>query len=138
MKAILVAGGRGPASSASQRGWSLTAKDLSCKSCRVLGLGVTAKVRTSHGRRPRRSYKRTVRDRKRRHARNQRRRRRRRGWPLLIFGFLLCLLVANYVLWDSGRSAEATAIASVDRPTSCETTATSGTRTNPSRRGAAL
>jgi beta-lactamase class A len=38
--------------------------------------------------------------------------------PLLIFGFLLCLLIANYVLWDSGRSAEATAIASVGRPTS--------------------
>jgi beta-lactamase class A len=35
---------------------------------------------------------------------------------LLIFGLLLCLLVANYVLWDSGRSANATAIASVDRP----------------------
>src|SRR5918994_4264885 len=70
-------------------------------------------------RRPRRSYKGTVRDRTRRHARNQgRRRRRRRGWPLLIFGFLLCLLVANYFLWDSERSAKTTAIASVDRPTS--------------------
>jgi len=68
---------------------------------------------------PRRSYKRTVRDRTRRHARNQRRRqRRRRGWPLLIFAYLLCLLVANYSLWDSERSAKITAIASVERPTS--------------------
>src|SRR5215212_5583961 len=68
--------------------------------------------------RPRRSYKRTVRDRTR-HARNQRRRRRRRrGWPLLIFGLLLCLLVADYFLWDSERSAMPPAIASVDRPTS--------------------
>src|ERR671912_1456982 len=71
--------------------------------------------------RPRRSYKRTVRDRTHRHARNQRRRqRRRRGWPLLIFGFLLCLLVANYFLSDSERSAKTTAIASVDRLTSAE------------------
>src|ERR671916_835757 len=69
-------------------------------------------------RRPRRAYRRTVRDRTRRHARNQRRRQRRRGWPLLIFGLLLCLLVANYFLWDSERSAKTTAIASVDRPTS--------------------
>ncbi|HYZ05095.1 MAG TPA: serine hydrolase [Rubrobacter sp.] len=68
--------------------------------------------------RPRRAYRRTVRDRTRRHARNQRRRQRRRGWPLLIFGLLLCLLVANYFLWDSERSAKTTAIASVDRPTS--------------------
>src|SRR5215210_3050962 len=72
-------------------------------------------------RRPRESYKRTVRDRTRRHARNQRRRqRRRRGWPLLIFGFLLCLLVANYFLRDTERSAETTAIASVDHPTSAK------------------
>src|SRR5215216_5256317 len=71
--------------------------------------------------RPRRSYKRTVRDRTRRHARNQRRRqRRRRGWPLLIFGLLLCLLVANYLLSDSERSAKTTAIASVDRLTSAK------------------
>src|ERR671913_457010 len=72
-------------------------------------------------RRPRRSYNGTVRDRTRRHARNQgRRRRRRRGWPLLIFGFLLCLLVADYFLWDSERSAMPPAIASVDRPTSAK------------------
>src|SRR5215212_5391039 len=72
-------------------------------------------------RRPRRSYKRTVRDRTRRRARNQRRRlRRRRGWPLLIFGLLLCLLVANYFLSDSERSAKATTIASVDRLTSAK------------------
>src|SRR5215204_7630056 len=71
--------------------------------------------------RPRRSYKRTVGDGTRRHARNQRRRqRRRRGWPLLIFGLLLCLLVANYLLSDSERSAKTTAIASVDRPTSAK------------------
>jgi beta-lactamase class A len=36
---------------------------------------------------------------------------------LLISGLLLCLFVAAYSLWDSGRSAEATAVASVDRPT---------------------
>src|SRR5215208_4656792 len=71
--------------------------------------------------RPRRSYKRTVGDGTRRHARNQRRRqRRRRGWPLLIFGLLLCLLVANYLLSDSERSAKTTAIASVDRLTSAK------------------
>src|SRR5829696_6439803 len=69
---------------------------------------------------PRRSYKRTVRDRTR-HARNQRRRRRRRrGWPLLIFGLLLCLLVANYLLSDSEPSAKTTAIGSVDRLTSAK------------------
>jgi beta-lactamase class A len=56
-----------------------------------------------------------VRNRALRHARNQRRR-RRRGWLLLIFGLLLCLLVANTFLWDSERSAETTAIASVGRP----------------------
>src|SRR5918994_3443767 len=71
-------------------------------------------------RRPSRVYKRTVRDRTRRHARNQRHRQRRRGWPLLIFGLLLCLLVANYFLWDSERSAMPPAIASVDRPTSAK------------------
>src|ERR671916_2130846 len=72
-------------------------------------------------RRPRRSYKGTVRDRTRRHARNQRRqRRRRRGWPLLIFGLLLFLLVADYFLWDSEPSAMTTAIASVDRPASAK------------------
>ena len=56
-----------------------------------------------------------MRNRALRHARNQRRR-RRRGWLLLIFGLLLCLLVANTFLWDSERSAETTAIASVGRP----------------------
>src|SRR5215207_5306115 len=71
-------------------------------------------------RRPRRSYDGTVRDRTRRHARNQRRRRRRPGWPLLIFGLLLCLLVADYFLWDSEPSAKTTAIASVGRPTSAK------------------
>src|SRR5215203_5029832 len=72
-------------------------------------------------RRPRRSYKGTVRDRTRRHARNQRRRRRRRrGWPLLIFGLLLCLLVANYFLWDSERSGKTISITTVDRPTSAK------------------
>jgi beta-lactamase class A len=39
---------------------------------------------------------------------------------VLIFGLLLCLLVANYFRWDSGRPAKATAIASVDRPTSAK------------------
>src|ERR687890_456353 len=71
-------------------------------------------------RRPRRSYKRPVRDRTRRHARDQRRRRRRRGWPLLVFGLLLCLLAANYFLSDSQRSAKTTAIASADRLTSAK------------------
>src|SRR5215211_2623838 len=72
-------------------------------------------------RRPRRSYRRPVRDRTRRHARDQRRRqRRRRGWPLLVFGLLLCLLVANYFVSDSQRSAKTTAIASVDRLTSAK------------------
>src|SRR5215210_1478921 len=71
-------------------------------------------------RRPRRSYERSARDRTRRHARNQRRRRRRRGWPLLIFGLLLCLLVADYFQGDTGRSAKNTAIASMDRPTSAK------------------
>src|SRR5215212_5602802 len=69
-------------------------------------------------RRPRRSYKRTVRDRTRRHARNQRRRRRRRrAWPLLIFSLLLFLFVANSFLWDFERSSRTPAIASVERPT---------------------
>src|SRR5215203_3901399 len=72
-------------------------------------------------RRPRRSYKRTMRDRARRHAINQRRRqRRRRGWPLLIFGLLLCLLVANTFLSDSERSIKTTTIAGMDRPTSAK------------------
>src|SRR5215218_5268855 len=72
-------------------------------------------------RRPRRSYKRTVRDRTRRHARNQRRRqRRRRAWLLLIFGLLLCLFVANSFLWDFERSSKTSAIASVERPTSAK------------------
>jgi beta-lactamase class A len=47
------------------------------------------------------------------------RRRRRRGWPL-IFGILLSLLIVNYVLSDSERSAQTTAIASVDRLTSAK------------------
>ena len=34
-----------------------------------------------------------------------------------MFGFLLCLFVATYSLWDSERSAKTTAVASVDRPT---------------------
>src|SRR5215204_7253668 len=70
--------------------------------------------------RPGRSYRRTVRDRTRRHARNQRRWQRRRGWALLILGFVFCLLVANYFQSDSERSAKTTAIASVDRLTSAE------------------
>src|SRR5215208_2425133 len=70
--------------------------------------------------RPGRSYRRTVRDRTRRHARNQRRWQRRRGWALLILGFVLCLLVANYFQSDSQRSAKTTAIASVDRLTSAK------------------
>jgi beta-lactamase class A len=36
----------------------------------------------------------------------------------MIFSLLLCLLVANYFLPDSERSAETTALASVDRPAS--------------------
>src|SRR5215211_5552206 len=72
-------------------------------------------------RRPRRSYKRTVRHRTRRHARNQRRRRRRRrAWLLLIFGLLLCLFVANSFLWNFERSSKSPAIASVERPTSAK------------------
>src|SRR5215212_7473971 len=67
-------------------------------------------------RRPRRSYKRTVRDRTRRHARNQRRR-RRRAWPLLIFSLLFFLYVANSFLWNFERSSKTPAIASVERPT---------------------
>src|SRR5215203_6125906 len=70
--------------------------------------------------RPGRSYRRTVRDRTRRHARNQRRWQRRRGWALLILGFVFCLLVANYFLSDTGRSAKNTVIASMDRPTSAK------------------
>ena len=59
-----------------------------------------------------------MRHRARRHERHKRRRRRRRSWTLLIFGLLLCLIVATYSLWDSERSAKTTTIASVDRPTS--------------------
>ena len=70
-------------------------------------------------RRPRGSYKRTVRDRTRRRARNQRRR-RRRAWPLLIFGLLLFLFVANSFLWDFGRSSKTPAIARVERPTAAK------------------
>jgi beta-lactamase class A len=66
----------------------------------------------------RRSYERSVRHRARRHARRQGR--RRRGWTLLIVGLLSCLFVATYSLWESGRSARITAIASVDRPTSAK------------------
>ena len=62
-----------------------------------------------------------MRVRTRRYARNRRRRKRqRRGWPLLIFGLLLCLLVADFFLSDSERSAKTTAIASVDRLTSAQ------------------
>src|SRR5215204_3878525 len=68
----------------------------------------------------RRTYERSVRHRARRHASYQRRQRRRRGWALLMFGLLLCLTFGAYSLWDSERSAETTAIASVDRPTSAE------------------
>src|SRR5215213_2042746 len=69
-------------------------------------------------RRPRRSYKRTVRDRTRRHARNRnQRRRRRRAWPLLIFSLLFFLYVANSFQWDFERSSKTPAIASVERPT---------------------
>jgi beta-lactamase class A len=39
---------------------------------------------------------------------------------LLVFGLLLCLLVAAYSPWDSERSAKTTAIASVDRPTAAK------------------
>src|SRR5215204_1092405 len=52
----------------------------------------------------------------RRHA-ERRRWRRRRGLALLTLGLLLCLFVASYFLWDSGRSAETTPVASVDLPT---------------------
>src|SRR5918998_1501491 len=68
---------------------------------------------------PRRSYDRTVRDRTRRHTRNQRRR-RRRAWPLLIFGLLLCVLVAGFFLRDSERPAKTTMDVSVDRPSSAK------------------
>jgi beta-lactamase class A len=37
---------------------------------------------------------------------------------LLISGLLLCLFIAAYSLWDSGRTAETKGIASVDLPTS--------------------
>jgi beta-lactamase class A len=68
----------------------------------------------------RRSYERAVRERTRRHARHQELRRRRRGWPLLIFGILLCHFVAIYLLSGSERSATTTEIASVDRPTTAK------------------
>jgi beta-lactamase class A len=67
--------------------------------------------------RARRPYESSVRDRTRRRARNQWQR-RRRGWPLLIFGLLLCLFVATYFLWYSEPSTETTTVATVDRPTS--------------------
>jgi beta-lactamase class A len=38
----------------------------------------------------------------------------------LIFGFLLCLLVADYFLWDTERSDKTTEIASGDHPTSAK------------------
>src|ERR687898_352814 len=69
---------------------------------------------------PRRSYRRTVRDRTRRHARNQRHRQRRRGWALLIFGLLSCILLASFSLRESERPGNTRAIASVDRPTSAK------------------
>jgi beta-lactamase class A len=65
------------------------------------------------------TYERSVRHRARRHASNQRRR-RRRAWTLLTFGILLSLFVAAYFLWDSQRSTQVTAIASVNRPTSAK------------------
>src|SRR5918998_4627246 len=68
--------------------------------------------------RARRSHESSVRDRTRWRPRNQRR--RRRGWALLIFGLLLCLLVATYLLWYSERPTETTTVASVDLPTSAE------------------
>src|SRR5215204_5456523 len=67
----------------------------------------------------RRSYERSARHRAPRHAERQRWR-RRRGLALLIFGLLLCLFVAAYSLWDSERSLETKAIASVERPTSAK------------------
>jgi beta-lactamase class A len=92
---------------------------ISAISCKYSGRAFLLKCALAMARRPRRSYKLTVGDRSRQHARNHRRR-RRRGWPLLILGLLLCLLGANYLLSDSGRSAKTTAIASVDLPTSAK------------------
>src|SRR5918999_5482257 len=68
--------------------------------------------------RARRSHESSVRDRTRWRPRNQRR--RRRGWTLLIFGLLLCLLVATFLLWYSERANETTTVETVDRPTSAE------------------
>ena len=65
----------------------------------------------------RRSYQGSVRHQARRHAGRQHWR-RRRGLALLISGLLLCLFIAAYSLWDSGRTAETKGIASVDLPTS--------------------
>src|SRR5918995_209380 len=64
----------------------------------------------------RRSNEHSARYRARRHA-ERLQWRRRRGLALLIPGLLLCLFVVSYFLWDFGRSAETTAVASVDRPT---------------------
>ena len=61
-----------------------------------------------------------MRDRTRRHARNQRHRQRRRGWALLIFGLLSCILLASFSLRESERPGNTRAIASVDRPTSAK------------------
>src|SRR5918998_666213 len=82
-------------------------------------LGVLIKCALAMAVRARRSYEGSVRDRTRRRMRNQRWR-RRRGWPLLIFGLLLCLFVATSFLWYSERSTETTMVPTVDRPTSAE------------------
>src|SRR5215204_32995 len=68
----------------------------------------------------RRTSERSARHRARQHASHQRRCRRRRGWALLVLGLLLCLTLGAYSLWDTERSAEPAAIASVDRPTSAK------------------
>src|SRR5215210_9094061 len=62
------------------------------------------------------SYDLSARHRARRRARHHGR--RRRAWALLAFGLLLCLFAATYSLAD--RSARATAVANVDRPTSAK------------------
>jgi beta-lactamase class A len=66
----------------------------------------------------RRTYE--LRHRARQHASHQRRQRRRRSWTLLVLGLLLCLALGAYSLWDTERSAEPAAIASVDRPASAK------------------